>query len=208
MTTSAPTEQRRLSPAVLWGSAVACLAVIALALFLAGSNNARPRNGARPTRIGITRPPKVEHARWRVGKYLAGSVGRTSRAERRRLRTQGPKVGTLVRGLYDTIFLRPDRLRPVVRSTFAPAAARSFLRLRAVGVPAQASRFELLSRRARVGVDARTGARAVASATVQATGRVGRHIFRLVHEGTLWLERSHSRWRIIAYDVTQKPVIR
>jgi hypothetical protein len=200
-----PTEQKRSSPPVILGAALTCLLASVLA-FLPACSGEPPRSDASPElrRPGPAGVPDIEHARWRVDKFSAGSLGRATKADRRRLKVQGPKVGALVRSIYDTLFLQPARTERVVRARFATPAARSFMRTGA-GLPPGAERVALVSRRARIGIDARTTSRAVASVLLRATGWRDAQRFRLLHRATLWVERSPGGWRVFAYDIAQEP---
>ena len=106
--------------------------------------------------------------------------------------------------VYDAVFLQPAHLPAAARSDFSRAAARSWQRSRA-GLPAHAERVKLLSRRARIGIDAESARRAVASVVVRAAGWRGARRFRLLHRATLWIERGARGWRIVAYDLAQGP---
>jgi hypothetical protein len=208
LSTSARTEQRRPPPALLVGVALVGLALVGLALFLGRTEQegSHPRRGAEADGTEPATLPKITHARWRVDKFPAGAVGGMTKAEVRRLKAQGPKVGRLVRSLYDTLFLEPERLGRVVRASFAGSAARSFLSLDSSGPPDRATRVKLVTRKARIGIDAQASKHAVASVTVAARGSASGRSFRLVHEATLWLERWRRGWRVIAYDLEQRPV--
>ena len=209
MSTSARTDQRKYSPAAVLAAVVACLAAGGVAAFLAGLGDESPSTvtpQARPRTVAS--PPEVNHARWRIRHHATGGLGKLTKAQRRRVRAQAPRVGALVRQVFDTLFLDPARVSPVVRASFTRSAARSWVRLRAAGPPRGTSRLELVARRARLSFDARSATQAVASVRLAARGRTVRRRFRLAHETTLWLERSPGKWRVVAYDVSQRPVRR
>jgi hypothetical protein len=207
MGTSASTEQRRPSPAVVIGVIVGCLSLIGVAVLVATLDDGpRPHRAADSSNPRAAPAPEIRHAPWHVVKYGAGAVGHVTRADRRRVEFYGRRAGTLVRGVYDALFLEPRRLGRIVRASFATTAARSFLRLESAGAPAKVERLRIVSRRARIGVDARSAKRAVASVWLRAAGLAGERRFLLLHEATLWLQRTKRGWRVIAYDVKQRPV--
>jgi hypothetical protein len=210
MSTSARTDQRRYSPAVIVAAVLACLALAGLALFLAGLNDASSgtttTEKSRPAPVNST--PEVRHAAWRVRRSAIGSFGKLTKAQRRRVNAQTPRIGTLVRNVYNTLFLDPARARRVVGAAFTRPAARSWAKLRPVGPPEGTTTLKIVSRKAAVTVDAPSARRAVASVSLRVRGRTETRRFRLAHDATLWLERLPGRWRIVAYDVNQRPVPR
>jgi hypothetical protein len=202
---SAPAK-KGLPPALVAGGTAALAAGLALAVVLLTSEGQREPARAPAPAPASPSAPRIEQARWRVEARTAGRAGELSRPERRRLRGQRPRVGALVRELYDALFLRPGGARDAVRKALAPAAARSLLRMRRLGAPEAAERVRTLVRRARVAIEGPRGLRAVASVWVKARGRLRGRPFTLTHRATLWLERSGRAWRVIAYDVEQRPL--
>ena len=208
MSTSARTDQRRYSPAVVVTAAFACLVLTGLALFLAGLDDASPQKTAerrRPARV--TSAPEVDHAAWRVRRGATGGFGGLTKAQSRRVRAQTPRIGTLVRNVFDTLFLDPARARRVVGETFTRSAARSWAKLR-VGPPTATTALRIVSRGAKITVDAPSARRAVATVRLRVRGETETRRFHLAHDARLWLERLPGRWRVVAYDVDQRPVRR
>lgn len=208
MSTSARTDQRRYSPAVLVAAVLASVALVGLALFLAGLDDAAPRTTTEtPPRASVTPTPEVRHASWRMRRGATGSFGELTKAQTQRVKAQTPRIGALVRNLYDTLFLKPERVRDVVGTAFTRPAARSWARLR-VGPPAATTALRIVSRGAKVTVDAPSARRAVAIVRLRARGETETGHFRMAHGATLWLERLPGPWRVVAYDVDQRPVRR
>jgi hypothetical protein len=208
MSTSARTDQRRYSPAVVVTAVLACLALAGLALFLAGLDDASPQATAeRPRPTPVTSAPEVEHASWRVRGGATGSFGGLTKAQTRRVRAQTPHIGTLVKNVFDTLFLDPARARRVVGKAFTRPAARSWAKLR-VGPPPATTALRIVSRGAKITVDAPSARRAVAIVRLRVRGQTETRRFHLAHDARLWLERLPGRWRVVAYDVDQRPVRR
>jgi hypothetical protein len=115
-----------------------------------------------------------------------------------------PSVATLIEDVYDGIFLEPGTLRDVVAQTFTKTAASSLPK--DLGFPEGVSDVEILRRRANVGIQARGARHAAAEITVAAKGVVNETNVRLLHDATLWLERDGSEWKVIAFEVTQRPL--
>ncbi len=122
---------------------------------------------------------------------------------RARVRAQAPRLSRVVRNVYDAVFLHPDTAASVVRKSFRRAAARSFLAARP-GMPAKADDVRTNRRIARIGVHPRSAAFAAAVVRVTARGAIGNRTVRVVHRGTLWLQRTRSRWKVIGFAVTQR----
>ncbi|CAN5602778.1 hypothetical protein BH24ACT26_BH24ACT26_15640 [soil metagenome] len=208
------TSQRRVPTPVIAGVGIGLavlLPLVALGLLLGGRDEPSAQ-ATKPTvsRPGAARPapPPIEQAPWRIDSSRAGAVAHMTKADRRRLGAQRPRVGALVRDLYDVLLLRPEDRAGAIRRHFARPAARSFMKLRRLGVPEAAARVKTLRRRASIAIDAPGARRAVASVSVSAAGKVSPRWFRMTHEATLWLERAKGDWRVIAFDVEQRPVRR
>jgi hypothetical protein len=208
MSTSARTDQRRFPPAVLVAAVLACVVLVGLGLLLAGLDDTAPQRAAETRRpASVTPAPEVQHASWQVRRSATGSFGKLTTAQSRRVRTHTPRIGALVKDVYDTLFLDPERTRRVVGTSFARPAARSWAKLR-VGPPAGTTALRIVSRGAKVTVDAPSAKRAVATVRLRVQGQTETGRFRLAHGATLWLERLPGRWRVVAYTVDQRPVRR
>jgi hypothetical protein len=148
---------------------------------------------------------KIKQAPWRIRMQPVGSVGKITRADKKQLKAQRPKLVTLVKDVYDSLFLFPSRKKAVLRKRFVRRAARRVLSSNA-GVSPRAERVHTWSRRADIGVQPNNAAAAAVKVYVHATGTVGGKIFRLVHRATLWLQRSKRAWKVVGFEVNQGPV--
>lgn len=147
--------------------------------------------------------PELRQARWKFSAGPAGGVGRITKQQSRDVRQQRRPLRTTITSIYDALFVRPADLPPLLRTSFTPAAARSFKRARAGVAVAEAARS--VYRSAEVAVQPSHGARrAVASVSVRAA-EVGKRQ-RMLHRATLWLERPKKAWKVVAFEIVQKPV--
>jgi len=204
------TDDRGMPNNLLIGGsiALAVVAVVAFVLIATGGDDSAPSRPGTPPTEEPSPPPAIEQAPWRIETVRAGGGGGLTQADTRRLRSRKPELRALVTDLYDALFLQPERRARALRVHLAPRARRAFAALERVGAPAKAVQLRTLRRRARIGIDTHSTRRAAASVTLRLTGRVGGRRFRTEHVATLWLERSQGRWRVIAFDVRQRPVRR
>jgi hypothetical protein len=135
---------------------------------------------------------------------VEGRQGRLTKADKAAFNNARPSVATLIEDVYDGIFLEPGTFKDVVAQTFTKAAASSLPR--ELGFPTGVTDVEILRRRANVGIEARGARHAAAEITVTATGVVGERSVRLLHDATLWLEREEGEWKVIGFEVTQRPL--
>jgi hypothetical protein len=148
---------------------------------------------------------KIKQAPWRIRTQPVGSVAKVTRADKQRLKAQRPRLTTLVKDVYDSLFLFPSRKKAVLRKHFVRRAARRVLSSNA-GISPRAERVRTWSRRANIGIQPNHAAAAAVKVYVHATGMVGRRVFRLVHRATLWLQRSKRGWKVVGFEVDQAPV--
>jgi hypothetical protein len=180
---------------------------VAAAVLLASLGTActEPPSGESPrAQIPEVSTPEIKQAKWRIGMKPVGAVAKVKRADKKRLKSQRPRLATLVKDVYDTLFLFPSRKRAVLRKHFTRRAARRVLSSEA-GVSPRAERVRTWSRRADIGVQPNNAAAAAVKVYVRAKGIVGRKVFRLVHRATLWLQRSKRGWKVVGFEVEQGP---
>ncbi|MBW3594163.1 MAG: hypothetical protein KY391_01185 [Actinobacteria bacterium] len=165
---------------------------------------------SRATSQHLTRPdypvaaPAVEQAEWKIDYSAGGRFGKMTKKQSARYAAQKARAGSLVQALYDGIFLDPAGLKATVKESFAADAARSFDAER-LGFPSAATDVKTIRRTARIALDARTAAHAIGHVAIVAEARLEKRTVQIKHTSTLWMERSDNKWRVIAFDVTQKP---
>ncbi len=149
--------------------------------------------------------PEIKQARWKTKVSIAPGHKRLSKKQKNKIRTRGKDVELVIRDLYDTLFLSPDRSKKAITSRFIPSAATALLRQKKPGVPVGAEEVKTLRRTASIGIEAATTRLAAAEVLVKAKGRLSDKTFTVTHRATLWLEKSKGRWKVIAFEVNQGP---
>jgi hypothetical protein len=91
-------------------------------------------------------------------------------------------------------------------SSYFRGPARGAFRRSGAGVPEGAKEVRTLRRTARVTIQATSAKRAAASVTVIARGMVDGRDFKFRHRSELWLERTKKGWKVIAFDIDQRPM--
>lgn len=189
-------------PWILIGAAIALVFVVATTIALVdlpGERLLTGRDGARSEDAAL---PDLPQATWEMSVHASGVQGRLSGAERKALEEQRPRLRALVKRVYDSLFLHPNRLAGTLKENFSGPAADA-LRRAGAGA-AQPGRVATTLRRASIGIQATGGARmAVASVTVRALAE-GSDV-PVVHRSALWLERVRGDWKVVAFDVRQSP---
>jgi hypothetical protein len=190
-----PTPKR-----LLWPIAI-CLGVLAagaVALYLPTGETLTP-----PSSPAIV-DPSLPQAKWEVKTYPAGgaSIGKLSRREKASVKAQRERLSTLVKDVFDALFLAPSDVRAVLKERFTDAAARSLLSSK-IGLPDETANVQIKKRSARVGVHVDSARRAAAKVTIAGKGTNRGRRVRFSHNATLWLEREKGAWKVIGFDVTQ-----
>lgn len=148
--------------------------------------------------------PELRQARWRFETVAAGGNGKLSKRETAAVRRQRAALRSTLKNIYDGIFVDPAKLGPALKANFTGAAARSF-RKAGVGVK-EAGTVKTTHRSADIAMQPLQGVRrAIATVTVRAV-EVGRKR-KVFHRATLWLERPNKTWKVIAFDVSQTPIV-
>ena len=198
--TATDEEESKKRAWVPWLVGLPIVAAIALAVgFLIadlGGNDGRPGNVNDPTLRG-------EQAAWDIrsfvigGRYVDGAP-----------KTPPPDLegdlSQVVTEIHDALFLRPSRLDDVTKRFFSSAAAKSFEKA-SIGIPKNADEVQTTRRRARIGVEAASTERATALVQITAEGEAGGETFRSSAESNLFLEKTDSGWKVIGYEVEQRP---
>jgi len=194
-------DQKRTWILIVAAVAVVLAVATTIALVeLPGQRIGIGREGGRP---GETALPDLPQATWEMSVHASGVEGKLTGAEKKALQRQRPELRVLVKRVYDSLFIHPNRLADTLKENFSEPAAVS---LRRAGAGAdEAGRVATTLRRATIGIQATGGARmAVASVTVHADGDGSDQ--PVVHRSALWLERARGDWKVVAFDVRQGPL--
>jgi hypothetical protein len=190
---------------VLHGTAAALAALLVASSVT--SCTEPPNDGVPRAQVPEVSDAKIKQARWQITTERVGSVAKVTRADKKRLKAQRPRLTGLVKDVYDSLFLFPSRKKTILRKHFERPAARKVLSSRA-GVSSRATRVHIWSRRAGIGIQPNSAAAAAANVYVRATGRVENKRFRLVHRATLWLQQLKRGWKVVGFDFAQAPLKR
>jgi hypothetical protein len=192
----ADNNDSRLSAIWITAAVIAAVALVAgLLLLTEGSQlGSAGQNGAT-----------VKQAPWKITVYGAGARD-LPKKKRKVSRARRREVSRVVRTVYNTAFLHPQRLRKTTRRYMTGAAARGFERLR-IGAD-NAQDLRILWRTARIGVQARGARRAAALVRITARPGGGGKGTRSKTQSRLWMERTKRGWKVIAYDLDQRPLKR
>ena len=185
---------------VPWVVGLPIIAAIALAVgFLIadlGGGGGSPGSANDPTLRG-------EQAAWQIstyvigGRYVQGAPKTAPQAVEREL-------SDVITQIHDALFLRPSRLDAVTKKFFSSAAAKVFAKTK-IGIPKNADEVQTTHRLARIGIDAAGTNRAAALVQIAAKGKAGSQRFRSSAESKLFLEKTDSGWKVIGYEVDQRP---
>jgi hypothetical protein len=167
-------------------------------LLFGGDTAGKGGQDERSRGFGIKQASWKIHVRTVEGPALPDKKSGVSKGEEKRL-------GRLIKSVYNAAYLRPDRMDKVVQKYLAPKAAKA-IRKWGPQIPDDAQKIKTHKRAATVGVDPRGASRAVARVHVVASGQDGGKEFKTLSVDRLWLDRSHGKWVVIAYDVHRKPL--
>lgn len=198
---STPTDQddkkKRswVAPVAVSSGLIAAIAVVVILLLMNIGNeqDGGARRGGRAA---------VDQADWKVTSYSLGGAhpARTGKAPNKEVRS----LRRLIRRWHDSVYLFPADLRADTNKYFTRAAARA-VRTSGLGPPRTAKQVETTKRTARIGIEAGGARRAAADVEIVAKGRSAKGKFRIATETHLWFEREGSKWKVVAFDVEQKP---
>jgi hypothetical protein len=192
-------QNRIWLPLVAAGTALA-LAVGLLTFVVLEQRTSEPADTPRQP---VAAPVDVPQAEWKIAARAEGAL-RIPKALKTRAEDRGAEVGTAIQQIYDAFFLDPASVPKVLKETFTRQAAAA-LADPGIGLPAGAEDVQTISRKAAVVVYAGTGAQATARVVVVAEGTAEGKPFRVKHASTLWFERDDGDWRVIAFEVDQRP---
>jgi hypothetical protein len=196
-------DERRISPTIWVGVALALVAGILVSLIVMRESGEAPsRPGATSSHGGSTLP-SIRQARWRIHSEV---IGRPLPKKRRdNVMRHRARIAAGIKQVYEGLFLDPARLGKSLRGVATSTAARHLIR-EGAGVPARASRVKTLARKARIWIQPGSFRRAAAKVIVRARATMGERTRRVRHVATLWLERWGSKWKVVAYDFKERPL--
>ena len=163
------------------------------------------RESVIPSEAPVTvADPALPQAKWEVNTFPAGGagVGKLNKREKAAVKAQRERLSSLVKDVFDAVFLTPSEVRSVLKKRFTPLAARSLLGSR-IGLPDKTSNVQIKKRSARVGIHVDSARRAAAKVAIAGKGMNRGRKVRFSHDATLWLERKKGAWKVIAFDVKQ-----
>ena len=178
------------------------LGFAALAGFAGASFVARELRGHSASRAPAVIP--VATSAWEIRAFGAG--GKVPGSEKRKIARGGSEVASIVRSLYDALLFGRGDLEKVARAHFTAPAAAALAGAR-IRLPSGLRDVAVSTRSANIGIQARGAARAGVRVNVALQGTNDEGLVRLSHRATLWLERQSGRWRVIGFDVNQKPTL-
>jgi hypothetical protein len=161
-----------------------------------------PRRPPADSPADRPRTQTIDQADWKVTLTRAGAGGRLPKRARERLQAQRPRLRSVVRSASDAMFLEGGK----AASSYFYGPAHGAFRRSGAGVPRGASGVRTLRRTARIAIQGTTARRAAAAITMVARGSVKGRDFRLHHRSQLWLERTKKGWKVIAFDIEQRPM--
>lgn len=200
MSIAAPDEKRPWALAGVAASLVLLLAAGLVFLDLPGEQLLSRGGRDAPSVTGAALP----QARWEIKTHPAGVMKKVTKAQGERIARQRPQVAAVVKRVYDAMFLRPGRLQESLRRNFTAAAATALRRSGAT--VAEPGIVTTKKRSARIGIQAAGGPTlAVATVSVRAS-LADNPLRRITHDSTLWMERRKTGWKVVAFQVDQRPV--
>jgi hypothetical protein len=183
------------------------LVAVAIAAFVLTRNSSHPNKlpaavgsspSARPT------PTLLPQAKWRVRAFPAGVVGTVTKKDLKAVRLQGVRASHAVENVYNALLLDPSDVTRVTRAHFEQGAARAFLHARG-RIPGEMQRVRTTRRSLQIGLDAKSASKAVATVSVSFKARRNSRKVRVKLKSTLWLERKHRSWQVVAWRAAQGP---
>jgi hypothetical protein len=187
--------------------AVAVLVALAVAgaIVAPSGDKTPPSAGPSPSASSVSpTPPALRQAKWRVKTFPAAKPAVLTKKQRKVVHTEGLRASRGIEKVYNALFLAPTQRVQAVRSHFEQRAARAFLHTK-TGLPQGLRRVQITYRSVRMGVDARTAQNAIAKVAVLLKGVRGSKRLKIRNVSTLWLERVHQSWKVLAFDAKRGP---
>lgn len=143
-----------------------------------------------------------EQAPWKVRVYPAGA-GTPSRSQKKAVEGQRGSVEAAVTAVADALLLEPAAIEAMSGKELAPDAAAALARSK-LSPPADMEDLQATARRVKIGIEANEARHAAARLAITAKGTLGDEPVRFRQQITMWLERSGGRWKIVAFDGSQR----
>lgn len=190
-------ERRGWLPLAVGVFSVVAIAALAIILLL--------RTGSPQVQLGEAGERGVENqANWKIKSFTTG--GKHPSGEHPKPPKQQTKaIEQLVRDWNDALILSPGQFGDITKKYFAPPAGNA-ISSSDFGLPQSANQVDTTKRRARIGIEADGAKRAVVDVSIVARGKSDEGEFRTESDSTLYLERTGSKWHVIAFDVDQRPL--
>lgn len=180
--------------------------LLATAMVLAACQESRPpSSSSEPPPPEAAPAPEIPQAKWKIKTRSVARVGKLSKKQKRRLDVQRRRLKSVVREVYEALFLEPESMKQVISGRFSRGAGRALLQS-GTGFRPGAKRVKTLTRRANIGIQAHTASAAAARVFVRARARGSGSIVRLRHRATMWMQREGDGWQVIGFEVDQKRV--
>jgi hypothetical protein len=149
-------------------------------------------------------PTSLPQAKWRVRTFPAGVVGNVTKKDLKAVRHQAARASHAVENIYNALLLNPSDLERVTRAHFEHGAAGAFLHSRS-RLPGAINRVRTTRRSLQMGMDAKSASKAVATVNVSFKANRNSRKVKATLKSTLWLERKHRSWMVLAWRAQQRP---
>ena len=174
------------------------------AVVVAGCQDSQPRaTSPDPAPSEAPPVPEITQAKWKMKSNPVGKVGKLTKKQKKRHKVQRARVKSVVREVYQAMFLDPESIRQVISERFSRRAGRALVRA-GPGFRPGAEKIKTLQRRANIGLQAHTASAAAAKVFVRARARGADAVVRLRHRATMWMQRIDGEWRVIGFEVNQE----
>ncbi len=190
-TQETPEEKKKgwLAPLGVGLAVVLLIAAVAILLLMNPTNK---KNAGR----GVSRGAGPQ-AEWKFTSFAVG--GKKVPGD------QAQAIEQLIRRWSEAVYLYPADLRNATQRYFTASAADAF-RSSDFGLPKDAREVQTKRRVARIWIDVDGDRRAAARVEVIARGQSSSGEFRSASSSHLWMEREGQTWKVIGYEVDQRPL--
>ncbi|MGI8774622.1 MAG: hypothetical protein ACR2KQ_06365 [Actinomycetota bacterium] len=145
----------------------------------------------------------AEQAPWRVRVFPAGTGGRAAPAQTKAVSKQRDAVEETVTSVYDALLLQPAAIETMGGKELGPGVGAALERSK-LSPSAEISDLQTTRRHARIGIQADGGRHAAARLKITAKAQVDGDPIRFRQEITMWLERTGKRWKVVAFEGSQR----
>jgi hypothetical protein len=198
--TSQPAYKRLWLPFTIGAVLVVAAVILGVLILHRGSDQASPGPGPR---VKVPHS-SVPQAKWKIKMYPAGSLGKPGKPIRKAVAREKPRLTRIITDVYDALFLVPDRYRQVVTGYFMKPGAGILLHTN-LAPPHGAKGVSTKVRRASIGLQADSVARAAARVKVAAKAKDNGKTISWSTVSTLWMEKQSGRWKVVGFDISQAP---